>query len=267
MPEPSYLGKLRRAEEHLIDLERELGRYIVSQPYTVSESVEGKKKRKVRRLEFTIDPAATAMPYIIADAVYNLRSSLDHLMGALVPKTQRSKVIFPIFFEGVWESGPEGENAQRMKERGRWASDVKALPADAIAVLKGLQPSNQAGDDHVLAVLNRLSNRDRHHKLPVAAAGLRNAAVEWTMPDGSRQLEIVDVSFDPRILLKDGAELTNLPYRAMDVKIYGTPAVVIAVGGNDWNLVIPKELNRITHVIAEVVIPQLQPFVRSDADV
>src|SRR2546422_551282 len=133
---PSYVAKLSRAEKHLIDLEAEIHRYASAEPYTVSEGVEGKKERKVHRLAFTTDPANTDIPIIAADALYNLRSCLDHLMNSLIAPEDRGKAMFPIFFEGVWEPPVKGENKQRVKERARWASDVKALPDDAIAILK-----------------------------------------------------------------------------------------------------------------------------------
>jgi hypothetical protein len=76
---------------------------------------EGKKT--VYRLHFTRSVANTEVPLIAADAIYNRRSSLDHLMGALVPKKKRDSVIFPIFFRGVWRAEKVAENAQRTKER------------------------------------------------------------------------------------------------------------------------------------------------------
>jgi hypothetical protein len=50
---PSYVAKANRAAKHLIDLEAEIGRHAARKPYTVQTTVQGKKKRKVRRLVFT----------------------------------------------------------------------------------------------------------------------------------------------------------------------------------------------------------------------
>ena len=67
--------------------------------------VEGKNNRHVCRLEFTRDPADTDIPIVLADVVCNLRSSLDHLMSCLVPKKQVGHIYFPIYFQGVWDTG------------------------------------------------------------------------------------------------------------------------------------------------------------------
>src|SRR4051794_33023831 len=114
---PSYVAKVTRAKQHLIDLEAEIERYALRKPYTVRERIEGKKKRKVRRLAFTEDPANTDIPIIAADVIYNLRSGLDHLMASLAPSARRSSVMFPVFWQGVWDAPIEGENEQRLKDR------------------------------------------------------------------------------------------------------------------------------------------------------
>jgi hypothetical protein len=165
---PSYLAKANRAQKHLIDLQAEIDRWAALKPYAVTESIEGKKKAKVRRLTLMLSPENTEIPVITADAIYNTRSSLDHLMAAMVPANRRAKVMFPVFWRGVWEPVVPGENKQRVKDRERWASCVKGLPADAVTCLQRLQPPDDGGDEaelHRLAVLNGLSNRDRHQKL------------------------------------------------------------------------------------------------------
>src|SRR5215212_2557483 len=124
---PSYIAKVARAKKHLIDLQAAIDLFAGDHPYTARERIEGKKQRKVWRLTFTGDPANTDIPVIAADAIYNLRSSLDHLMSSLVPSNQRSSAMFPVYFEGVWEPSPPGENKQRCKERACWASDTKSL--------------------------------------------------------------------------------------------------------------------------------------------
>src|SRR5438270_1713262 len=122
---PSFVAKVARAKKHLVDLEAEIDRYATGKPYAVCDPV--KRKKKTRRLVFTRDPANTDIPLIAADAIYNLRSSLEHLMGALVVRGKRRSVMFPIFFQGVWEPGPPGENKERRKLRSRWASDTDGL--------------------------------------------------------------------------------------------------------------------------------------------
>lgn len=263
---PSYIAKVSRAEKHLIDLEAEIARYAARKPYTVSESVQGKKKRKVRRLSMTEDVVNTDMPIIVADIIYNLRSSLDHLMSSIVPRDRRTHVMFPIFFQGVWEPGPEGENAERAKHRARWATCTAGVPDEAVAFLKSLQPPDDAGDDaelHRLAVINRLSNRDRHERLPVVAAGLRTVVLGWTTPQGGAQYGGGKAQHSG--FFENEAEITGVPYRAMNVEIEGTPVVVIRTRKKDANIQIPGELAQGINMIRDHIIPRLMPYVPSDA--
>lgn len=262
---PSYIAKVARAKKHLIDLQAAIDVYAAGHPYTVRERIEGKKQRKVWRLAFTADPANTDTPLIAADAIYNLRSSLDHLMSSMVPRNQRSSVMFPVYFEGVWGAPRPGEDKQRSKERARWASDTKSLGEPALAILKGLQPADGGGDEDgidLLRLLYRLSNRDKHEKLPVIAAGLREPFVTFALPDGSER-RMIGSRAHPAF--ENNADIRNLPDGAMDVKIEGTPVVAIRVTEPEGHLPLPEFLWDIASRIESDIIPPLLRFVRPSA--
>lgn len=229
---PSYIAKVSRAKEHLIDLQKAVDSYALTNPYTVSERIEGKKKPKLRRrLAFTADPANTDIPIIAADAIYNLRSSLDHLMGTLVPKSRRRNVMFPVFFQGVWEGALPGDDKERIKARERWKSYVKGLAPEAIAFLKKAQPPDGADETHanLLKTLNEWSNRDRHEKLPIVVPGLRGMMVRFKNPDGTEGSGIGVPQADDAIF-KDHTEIRAIPDDAVDVEIAGVPLIAISVG-------------------------------------
>jgi hypothetical protein len=262
---PSYIAKSSRAEKHLIDLEAEIERYASRKPYNVADSIEGKHQKKVRRLHMTQDVADTDIPILTADAIYNMRSSLDHLMSALVTKNDRNSAIFPLYFQGVWDAIVPGEKPQRVKSRISWASHIKTLPDEAIAFLKTLQPPDDAGDEvqlHRLAVIGRLSNRDRHEKLPVIASGLHTVAIGWEMPDGTSRYGIGRPK--PGGFFEDDAMLSKVPEDAMNVKIEGTPTIVIRTHEGGTGIKIPEELWGCLRMIRECVIPKLSPYVRPD---
>ncbi len=265
---PSYLAKVHRAEKHLVDLEEEIQRYSRTKPYTVREALEGNKKpRMVRRLQFTGLPENTDIPIIAADAIYNLRSALDHLMSALVASKDRNSAMFPIYFQGVWEVSLPGENQQRVKERARWASDVKTIHPDAVAFLKSCQPLDDRGDGetaNLLRFVNRLSNRDRHEKLPVVMTGLEKMVVRFKWPDGSPQTGLgIHARHDS--MFEDGAEI-RFPASAMDMEIEGSPVIAIRVAqdlaGRSRFLQIPSELGKTAAMIKDYIIPGLVPFAR-----
>jgi hypothetical protein len=260
---PSYIDKASRAEKHLIDLKAAIDAYSATHPYTVSERIEGKKKpAKVRRLEFTADPANTEIPVIAADAVINLRAALDHLMNALVANKDRGTAMFLIYFQGVWEAIVPGENQERIKQRERWASDIKTLSDAPIAILKRLQPPDDAEGDraNMLHVINGLANRDRHERLPVIAAGLREIRLTWNLPGRGEERGF---AAQPDVVYKDKARLRGIPEDAVDVKIEGTRAVAIRVGSGEKYIELPDHLDHIARGIKDGIIPELVPSRRA----
>lgn len=269
---PSYIEKVSRAKKHIIDLEDAIAAYTATKPYTVRERVEGKKKRKVYRLAFAADPANTDIPIIAADAIYNLRSCLDHLMGALVPTSRRRSVMFPVFFQGVWEPAVPGEDQQRLKDRSRWTSCIKSLPAEAVAFLKQAQPPDRSGDElqaNLLQTVNRWSNRDRHEKLPVIAPGLRGMMLRFRQADGTLQHGIA-VPAEADGIFKDQTTIRGIPDGAMDVEVAGVPVIAIGVGTTKRNvgtryLEIPEHLSLTVRLIEEEIIPKLSPYVLANA--
>jgi len=261
---PSYVAKLTRAKKHIDDLETEVKRYAAGDPYRVADFRKGKKK--AWRLEFTADPANTDIPIIAADVIYNLRSALDHLMSCVVANKDRTSAIFPIYFQGVGEAIVPGENQERTKFRLRWASDVKTLPHDAITILKRLQPPDDApgGDEtNLLRLINRLSNRDRHEKLPVIAAGLKGFMTQFRESDGTLRQAIGQPNVGH--VLENHAELLDMPHDAMDVQVKGIPEIAIKVGEQNKirrYVTIPNTLTDAAEHIESTVFPLLVPFVR-----
>jgi hypothetical protein len=271
---PSYLTKLRTAKEDLVRLEEEIERYVMRDPYRVAEQAEGRRRLKVRRLQITSDPANTDIPRIAGGILYNLRSGLDHLMAALVPKRQRGSAHFPIFFQGVWEHASGEENEQLAKERGRWRSDTKALPEPALAIMRSLQPldgcAQPQDETHVLQTLRQLANADDHARPPVAALGLSDCMVKWTLPDGRVQYGTGHAKRDAsgRLdqVMKDGSKLKDIPCAATNVEITGVPVVAIHIPSEGRYVPIPQFFVNAVNVIEQLIITPLIPFVRPDAD-
>jgi hypothetical protein len=272
---PSFLAKLDRAETHLMDLNDAIGRYgtpsDLPHPYTVRKRIEGHNKREVYRLHFMRSPANTDIPLIAADAIYNIRSSLEHLIAALAAAKDRDRLTFPVYWRGVWEPCVEGEDKRRRKARHVWRAIEKALPADAVAVLQRLQPPDDAGPDekdHDLRILNHLSNTDRHAKLPVAASGVRTLQVRWKLPDGSEKAGLSEA--DPDSFVEDGAEIKDVPDGAVNMEEHGTPVVVIrlrekdvASHGRTVNIEIPGSLEVMVPWLRREVVDRLMPYVRA----
>jgi hypothetical protein len=262
---PSYLAKLSRAEKHLIELHEAISKYAASQPYTVRQGIEGKKQKTIHRLAFTAEPANTDIPIIMADVVYNLRSALDHLMACLVANKDRSSVMFPIMYQGVWDAAVPGEDKQRCKLRERWSHDTGTLGPPALAILKGLQPREDTGNDterERLQVLNSLSNRDRHEKLPVTVSGLSDFTITLKQPNGQLYKGLPNGTVD---FAKDNARI-QIPEDSVNVKIKGTPLIVIRVGedkaGRGRYLRLPDFLDEALPFFKADIIMPLIPYVQ-----
>lgn len=266
MIERSFNAKLRRAEKHIKDLEIEISRYSARHPYTVRSKFEAKKKPCLR-LEFTEYPEDTDISLIAGDALYNLRAALDHLMAALVPKTQERSVYFPIFFQGVWGKPVPGEDEERAKNRAQWCRYTTDVADEAVAILKAVQPRNGARDSdptiNFLVALNRLAVKDRHVKLPFIAPTLGQPVVTFLRADGATRKSWTELA--PGHSLEDGAELNPNPWPegAVKVKIEGTPVITVKVGGPNSNIQLPVSLTKGLAEVRERIIDPLTPYTRS----
>jgi hypothetical protein len=184
----SYDLKLDRAEKHLIELEEAIDEYVTRRTFTVHIGIEGKKKRAVHRFRFTEQPDPT-VSIIVGDFIYNIRSALDHLRTALVPKKRERSGYFPIHVPGVWEPTVGGEDDSRRKERGLWETETLGMKPQAIAILKRLQDQADSTDIETppaLTAINRIAVKDRHSKLPVLAATLLDPVGTCRMPNARR---------------------------------------------------------------------------------
>jgi len=259
---PSYILKADRAEKHLHDLKVTIAQWADSHPYEASRGFNG--KHDSRHLRFTSSPPLE-LGTMAADFVYNLRSGLDHLMADLVPSAQRRSVYFPIYFEGVWEEPLAGEDQQRTKERGRWRSDTAKVRPEAVAILKSLQPPRGAGQPgegvHALLLLNRISNTDRHQRLPVLFTALRGFRLLWQDPTGNQQIGPGDTRTptDTRVL-QDGAEL-GFPPSARNVQIAGSPVVAVKIPDPPRDIEIPSAFDQALDAYRTRVVGPLSPYV------
>jgi hypothetical protein len=184
--EPSYVRKADWAEKHLIDLTFMLAAFADKHPYQVTDPIESKRGQRICYLEFTETPDPD-IGLIAGDIIYNLRAAFDYLIGSLVPPGERSKVLCPVLREPVWDiPHVTTENPERTKNRERWYSLTHHIrDTDAIAVLKELMPLDsrrQPPKEHPLDLINRLSNKDRHQRLPILTWGIGDVR-----PQGQRR--------------------------------------------------------------------------------
>jgi hypothetical protein len=257
------LTKFDRARKHLDDLELEVARFALSEPYRVRARTEGGRGDKTFRLEFTSKAENTLIPIVAADVIYNLRSGLDHLMGSLVPPKHRRSVMFPIFWNGVWEPAVDGDNDQQKKDRERWATSTRHAPAEAVTLLKSWQPDDSTVPEHHvvrLRLLNTLSDRDRHQRLPVVTAGHQSLYARAFFPNGTHRDGIGLVK--PGHMVIDQARI-RLPRGAVRGECYGPVSVLLHVASLNRHVELVSYLNDMLAGVREVG-DGLGPFVRRD---
>lgn len=115
---------------------------------------------------------------MIGDLVHNLRSALDHLAIALVlsenPNADIGGTAFPLR-----KNDPLAANAPAAGKNS-WKRMVKGMSPAHVAAIKAVQPFNNphfSADRNTLAVLNALSNADKHRRL-VPIGGSAGGVVE-----------------------------------------------------------------------------------------
>jgi hypothetical protein len=95
------VAKLDRAEEHLTELDTELGRYMDSEPYTLVR-YQKPQGRRISVAWTVIEQPPIRLAVIAGDVLFNVMSSLDHLAWELVkaagntPSVEHPRTYFPI---------------------------------------------------------------------------------------------------------------------------------------------------------------------------
>lgn len=118
--------------------------------------------------------------------------------------------------------------------------------------------------------MRQLANADDHTRPPVAALGLSDCMVKWTLPDGTVQYGTGHAKRDAsgRLdqFIQDGSKLKEIPFEATNVEIAGVPIVAIHVASQGRYAPIPNFFEHAVSLIEKRVVNPLIPFVRADAD-
>ena len=146
--------KMARAHEHCGMLDREIRTFINSKPYRIGYEFNAEMREHSWKLVSAPPEIPSRINAIIGDALYNFRSSLDHIVWQLVLRnggTPDTRNEFPIF-----------------SDRGNFSNSTRKLRGvndTARQIITAVQPCN--GGDDALWFLHELSNMDKHRHLPV----------------------------------------------------------------------------------------------------
>lgn len=175
--------KVRRAEAHLADLDAQITAFLRSNPYRVVEDRHGEPGQYVIRVKVTQWPPHH-WSTLIGDVLGNLRASLDHLVYDMTIAWSGEALqgtAFPILTdEQLWdEANKRGEATPRSglyKTRG-----IHEMARRLIHDVQPFHAGEEAGN-HPLALLNVLSNIDKHRTLTVGGSTIRLAELRYAPP-------------------------------------------------------------------------------------
>jgi hypothetical protein len=171
------LAKLRRAHTHLEQLYGELNAYTAEERHRVAieMSDEGAERLYTMRVEVLEPLDNPGWGLLVGDFAHNLRGSLDHLVWQLVLLNGRqpSKANqFPIAKDRdrYWVGTKEKQSVRERTLAGvaeAHRQRIDAVQPFCAPVVDGLYP-----DFHVLEVLARLSNTDKHQLITSALVNI-----------------------------------------------------------------------------------------------
>jgi hypothetical protein len=159
--------KTTRAKVHLDALRHELDIFYETKPYAFigQEDVENERFNVFIKLQETPD----IISLIVGDFFYCLRSSLDQLVWSLahITRPYPEGTQFPI---------------QGHERADRFLQHTSGVPADAVFIIKSLQPYHAGDRDairkHLLWRLNAMCNLDKHRRIPT-----HSTVIDFKLPE------------------------------------------------------------------------------------
>ncbi len=151
--------KIKRANEHIQDARKRVVEFFEAHPYDVFTDVDTVEQRESLKITLSASPPSE-ISIIVAEAVYQLRSSLDQLACVLAEANgakDTSQTYFPF-------AGDENE----FKKRGV-QNKINMLHPEAISILSDLKPYR--GGNNLFWALGRLANIDKHKKIIPIGSG------------------------------------------------------------------------------------------------
>lgn len=218
------LAKLRRAEEHLEGVRKEILAWHDATPYSVQATVSPDGTRHSMVVHFAVDLPAVRISILTGDCIHALRSALDHLVygvavhqtGADPPPNER-QIQFPI-------ADDEARFTSAAKTR------LKGLSPELVKAIEAVQPYNRphAAVPPLLALLRDFDDADKHRLLNVVVSAQAEAKLlsSIRVPAG----ETTRVSFNEGPL-ENGAETfvveTQTPQPELKLNVAPTFAVAV----------------------------------------
>jgi hypothetical protein len=246
-------AKIDRAIASVNQLDREISLFTKRAPFTVRVDKEATNGGHVGRLVALKNPAVgepdTSLVLLAGEILYQLRSSLDHLVHQLVILSGNEETLkdsrrhqFPIFETAAGFD----DRALRM---------IEGVSEEIAEIVRRLQPFAHLPDhprDDMLWILQDLNNTDKHRLIPVAVVGID--VVEAT---GNFRRGTLFTVQSPDIVLEDGKVFFsfnwNVPDEIIDARLACTIAFRQAMSPYGVTLgmdgLLCSIISRVSHVV------------------
>jgi len=147
--------KVKRAKEHLGDLDLQIRGFLAAKPYKVATKRDPQTRKLIYYVS-AVQPTPECLALVSGDAIQNLVSALDHLAYQLVLSDTSDNPPNPnwIYFP-IADDAAKYEAKKRRKMDGAWQETFDVI--DALKPYKG-------GND-LLWMLHRLNNIEKHRLL------------------------------------------------------------------------------------------------------
>lgn len=189
--------KLDRAQQQLYALGHAFMAYAERKPYRLLEEFDLRPGENIGDYRYIVSDLKAPPAFFAVqtgELIHNLRSALDY-MAFGTAKRPWHKTQFPIFrrcTDWAEKSGPM----------------VKSIPPRYVAIMEETQPYRApVPGEHLLAILNHLSNRDKHRLLHTTAATLVGAAPGFKAARGVAAIHEILMHFG---VLEEGTELAKV---------------------------------------------------------
>ncbi len=147
-PFESSRYSIEHAKRHISQLEREIGAFVKSRPYTQVVETNAKGTEDSYKIKLT-KPLPAALPGIAFDSANNLRSALDQAGYAVATAAGK---------RGRDAKFPFGDTLAEVQSRVKRGS--KDIPKEVFDIMVARQPYK--GGNNLLWALNKLANTNKH---------------------------------------------------------------------------------------------------------
>jgi hypothetical protein len=181
MPESWWL-KFARAEQHMEEVKREARRYARKHPYDFIRVRQPNNQFDIRHQVTITEQPDARLALALGDFIHNLRSALDHVIVASVPKGElRSNFTsFPFARDDPWEKIGRRFKIRNPETRKNFDRALRGMDKRARAIVIANQPYRHKDPlrPPILGKINEFDNADKHRELLILGGGVKRLTAE-----------------------------------------------------------------------------------------